>query len=204
MRRDLADVFCTSADGVRAERARDWRLVDYIAKPADFQKVVRERADALAAESDRPADAKGVALTPLAKQTTDSGWRYSSLAVHIDQVARTARSPCRPPTGTLLMTCPASLPRGRRGGRCVLPASSTTPSFCCAPITPISACGCSNHPARRTNGLEAGSIMLRHRDYWLVRETIALWRRTLQRLDVFLAKSVRGDRGRLVLRGLFF
>src|SRR5882762_5598649 len=45
MRRDLADVFCTSADGVRAERARDLRLVDHIAKPADFHKVVRERAE---------------------------------------------------------------------------------------------------------------------------------------------------------------
>ena len=65
VRHDLADLFCTSVEGVRGQRAKDWRLVDDIAKPAQFAAKVQERALQLAAQSDRPADARGVKLTPL-------------------------------------------------------------------------------------------------------------------------------------------
>ena len=65
VRHDLADVFCTTSEGVRGQKAVDWRLVDHIAKPAQFEAKVRERALALAATSDRPQAAKGVELTPL-------------------------------------------------------------------------------------------------------------------------------------------
>jgi benzoyl-CoA-dihydrodiol lyase len=58
VRHDLADIFCTT-EGVRGQKAKDWRLVDDIAKPAQFAQKVRERA-ALAEQSDRPADGKGV------------------------------------------------------------------------------------------------------------------------------------------------
>src|SRR5271168_4962702 len=62
VRRDLADVFCTTAEGVRADRAKAWSLVDWIAPPAGFRQLVAERAAALARISDRPGDGKGVAL----------------------------------------------------------------------------------------------------------------------------------------------
>src|SRR5271157_541480 len=65
VRRDLADVFCTTAEGVRADRAKAWRLVDWAAPPAGFRRLVAERAQVLAAMSDRPADARGIALPPL-------------------------------------------------------------------------------------------------------------------------------------------
>ena len=65
VRHDLADIFCTTSEGVRGQKAKDWRLVDDIVKPAGFAQKVQERAQALAAQSDRPANAKGVALTPL-------------------------------------------------------------------------------------------------------------------------------------------
>src|SRR5690242_8997340 len=64
VRRDLADVFCTTAEGVRADRAKEWRLVDRVAKPQDFAQAVKERAAELAASSDRPGG-EGVKLTPL-------------------------------------------------------------------------------------------------------------------------------------------
>ena len=63
VRHDLADIFCTTIEGVRGQKAKDWRLVDDIAKPQQFAAKVQERALQLAAQSDRPADAKGVALT---------------------------------------------------------------------------------------------------------------------------------------------
>jgi benzoyl-CoA-dihydrodiol lyase len=65
VRHDLADIFCTTSEGVRGQKAKDWRLVDDIAKPAVFAAKVQERALELAAQSDRPADGKGVTLTPL-------------------------------------------------------------------------------------------------------------------------------------------
>src|SRR5205807_3514447 len=64
VRRDLTDVFCTTAEGVRADRAREWRLVDRIAKPQDFAAEVKKRAEELARTSDRPGG-PGVELTPL-------------------------------------------------------------------------------------------------------------------------------------------
>src|SRR5438105_10422774 len=65
VRHDLADIFCTTTEGVRGQRAKDWRLVDEVAKPAQFAETVRQRALALAADSARPAEANGVKLTPL-------------------------------------------------------------------------------------------------------------------------------------------
>src|SRR5467141_69453 len=64
VRRDLADLFCTTAEGVRADRAKEWRLVNHIGKPQEFAQAVKARAAELAARSDRPAGA-GVKLTPL-------------------------------------------------------------------------------------------------------------------------------------------
>src|SRR5690349_23369635 len=76
VRRDLADVFCTTAEGVRADRAKAWKLVDHSAPPARFAELVRERAKALAATSDRPTDATGVKLPPLARKVDERGYHY--------------------------------------------------------------------------------------------------------------------------------
>src|SRR6266481_4513757 len=83
VRRDLADVFCTTAEGVRADRAKTWRLVDRVAPPAQFQELVAERARALAAESERPADAEGIALGPLERSIRDHGNRYRWVEVEL-------------------------------------------------------------------------------------------------------------------------
>ncbi len=64
VRRDLADIFCTTAEGVRADRAKEWRLVDHVAKPQQFADMVKSRALELARQSDRPGG-PGVPLTPL-------------------------------------------------------------------------------------------------------------------------------------------
>ncbi|MDW8467696.1 MAG: 2,3-epoxybenzoyl-CoA dihydrolase [Burkholderiales bacterium] len=88
IRRDLADVFCTTAEGVRADRAREWGLVDHIAKPQQFAELVRTRALALAEHSDRPGGA-GVALTPLEPRLVE---------VKIDAAARRAEIAVAGPT----------------------------------------------------------------------------------------------------------
>src|ERR1700694_3887734 len=69
VRRDLADLFCTTVEGVRGQRARDWALVDAIVKPQNFPNYIQQRAQALAATSARPKGAAGVPLPPLDRVT---------------------------------------------------------------------------------------------------------------------------------------
>ena len=184
VRHDLADIFCTTNEGVRGQRAKDWRLVDDIAKPAQFAAKVQERALQLAAQSDRPADAKGVELTPLNRTIEADALRYTNVTVEIDRTRRVATFTVKAPTG----------------------AQPTD-------IAGIEAAGSAWYPLQlareledailsmRTNELEIGTwliktqgdaaavqamdaTLLAHQDHWLVRETIGLLRRTLSRLDV--------------------
>src|SRR6202048_5148446 len=76
VRRDIADLFCTNADGVRADRAKAWKLVDAIAPPSEFDALVRDRAAAQAAASPRDAAAQGIALRPLQRSTDERGYHY--------------------------------------------------------------------------------------------------------------------------------
>src|SRR5262245_21915979 len=65
VRRDHADVFCTTEEGVKGKRAVDWRLVDEAVPNTKLEDIVKQRAKAFAAKSDRPMDAKGISLKPL-------------------------------------------------------------------------------------------------------------------------------------------
>ena len=184
VRRDHADIFCTLVEGVRAQRAQQWRLIDGHAKPQQFTQKVKERALELAAFSDRPLDAQGVALIPLSRSVDDAGYRYEHVDVRIDRRARSA---------TITVSAPKTLPAEG--------------------LDPILASGAAWWPlamARelddailllRTNELDIGTwilrtagdashvlaadaTLLRHRSHWFVRETIGMLRRTLARLDV--------------------
>jgi len=89
VRRDLADVFCTTSEGVRADRAKQWKLVDHTAKPQAFKDAVRERAAALSALSMR-GSGKGVTLNPLKRAVDAGGYHYDNVDAVIDRKARTA------------------------------------------------------------------------------------------------------------------
>ena len=103
VRHDLADIFCTTTEGVRGKKAKDWRLVDEIAKPAVFAQSVQERALKLAEQSDRPAGATaadGVALTPLQCTVEAGALRYGHVTVEIDRSKRTASVTVKGPAGS--------------------------------------------------------------------------------------------------------
>ena len=76
VRRDLADVFGTVAEGVKGRRAVEWRLVDAVHPTSQFRARVAKRAAELAALSDRPANGPGIALTPLTPQVSDDAVEY--------------------------------------------------------------------------------------------------------------------------------
>ena len=184
VRHDLADIFCTTNEGVRGQKAKDWRLVDDIAKPAVFAAKVQERALELAKGSDRPANGKGVALTPLQRTIEANALRYPFVTVEIDRAKRTASFIVKAPSGA-------------------------QPSD----VAGIEAAGSNWYPLQlarqledailemRTNELDIGLWLMKtegdaaavlamdatlaaHRNHWLVRETIGYLRRTLSRLDL--------------------
>jgi benzoyl-CoA-dihydrodiol lyase len=184
VRRDLADLFCTTAEGVRADRAKTWGLVDHIASPARFQERVAERARARAAESDRPADAKGVLLGPLERSINERGFRYRWVGVDIDPEQRFA---------TLTVTGPRNqLPA--RLADIVVAGARWWPLTMARELDDALLMLRANHHhigtwVLKTSGepdnvLACDATMAAHRDHWFVRETIGLLRRTLQRLDV--------------------
>src|SRR5579863_7538298 len=89
VRRDRADIFCTSADGVKGQRAKDWGLVDDAVKTQQFAAHVKQRSLQLAEKSDRPTDAKGVALTPLQRTNDETGRHYEFVDAQVNRDART-------------------------------------------------------------------------------------------------------------------
>ncbi len=184
VRHDLADLFCTSVEGVRGQKAKDWRLVDDIAKPAVFAQKVQERALQLAQQSDRPAGAKGVVLAPIVCTLEADALRYPNVTVEIARAQRTATFTVKAPTGAQ-------------------PADTAA----------IEAAGAAWYPLQmarelddailqmRTNELDIGTwlietegdaaavlamdaTLLAHQRHWLVRETVGLLRRTFSRFDV--------------------
>jgi benzoyl-CoA-dihydrodiol lyase len=184
VRHDLADIFCTLNEGVRGQRAKDWRLVDQVIKPAQFHEAVYARAQELAAVSDRPVDAKGIALTPLRRSVDDTTYRYEFVEAQIDRIKRIATLVVKAPVGSQ----PLDIAEIHAAGSAWWPlqmARELDDAILCL----------------RTNELDIGTwllktegdpqsvltldaTILRHTDDWFVRETVGILRRTLARLDV--------------------
>ena len=101
VRHDRADFFCTTSEGIRGKRATDWDLVDEIVPRSKFDDSVSERAAEFAAHTDRPADAKGIALTPLSRTIEDTRIVYDTLTVDIDRDLGTATIIIKSPSGDL-------------------------------------------------------------------------------------------------------
>ena len=184
VRRDLADIFCTVPEGIQGQRAKDWRLVDDVVKPAQWNEHIQKRAQELAKQSDRPTNETGVELTPLKRTVDESGYHYGYVDVTFDREGRTS---------TITVHAPQSV---------------TAKS-----LAEIKAAGANWWPLQmarelddailslRTNELELGLWILKttgnadaimeidrqlveHREDWFVREVMGMLRRTFQRFDV--------------------
>ena len=129
VRRDLADVFCTTEEGVRGKRAVEWRLVDEVVPPSAWEATVAERAPELAARSDRPADAGHCADRRCSGRSRDDACRLSHVQVDLDRAARRADDHRARPGGSAGRPGVASTPPARHSGRWRWRANSTT--RCC-------------------------------------------------------------------------
>ena len=184
VRRDLADIFCTVSEGIQGQRAKEWKLVDDVVKPTEWNAAIQKRAQELAAKSDRPTNEKGITLTPIERKSDENGLHYKYVDVTFDRAARTA---------TITVSAPDSV---------------TTKSL--ADIKQQGTAWWPLEMARelddailslRTNELELGLWILKtkgnpenvlaldaqlheHKNDWFVREVINYLRRTFARLDV--------------------
>jgi benzoyl-CoA-dihydrodiol lyase len=184
VRRDLADIFCTSADGVRAERAKQWGLIDDAATPNRFPELVKARAEALAAGTVRSADATGIKLNPLNRTVDDAGLHYKYVDVAYDRPGRAVTITVRAPTGEQPSTPEAIQAAG----------DQWWPLAMCRELDDAILLLRTNETelglwVLKTEGdaeavLAAGRALTQHKDYWLVRETIGYLRRTFARIDV--------------------
>src|SRR5262245_38418811 len=105
VRRDRADYFCTLEEGIKGQRARDWRLVDEVVPRTRLEETVRSRAAERALQSDRPADGRGIALTPLDRSIEGDRIAYAHVTCAIDRRGGVAEiaiaAPAAPPPGDL-------------------------------------------------------------------------------------------------------
>jgi benzoyl-CoA-dihydrodiol lyase len=184
VRHDLADIFCTTTEGVRGQRAKDWGLVDEIAKPAVFAAKVAERARALADQSDRPAAAKGIELAPLERTVSGDAVRYRYVEVDLDRRRRAlnvtviAPDAPEPDSPEEILKAGASwwpLRMARELDDAILHLRSNEQDI--------------GTWLLQTRGdpqavLAVDAVLEKLASHWLVRETIGLLRRTLARLDV--------------------
>ena len=112
VRRDRADFFCTLEEGMRGRRALDWRLVDAIVPSSSFEHAVLARASSLAAATDRPTNACGIPLPPLARHFGADSIEYDHVSIAIDRKVRSATFIVRGPAGPLPATIDAIVAAG--------------------------------------------------------------------------------------------
>ncbi|MBD9419903.1 benzoyl-CoA-dihydrodiol lyase [Achromobacter sp. ACM04] len=184
VRHDHADIFCTLVEGVRGQRAKDWRLVDEVVKPARFEEAVRERAQALAQGSDRPAGEQGIALTPVQRTESADGLSYRYVDIKLDREKRQATWTVRAPEGAVQTELQDIVAAGAAWWPLQMARELDDAIL-----------------SMRTNELDIGTWIIKtegdaalvlaadaalqqHADHWFVRETAGMLRRTLARLDV--------------------
>jgi benzoyl-CoA-dihydrodiol lyase len=184
VRRDLADIFCTTSEGVRADRARDWKLIDAHAKPQAFGALVESEVAALRGQSTRQGPEQGIELAPLKPTIDEQGYHYDVVDVQIDRATRIATLTVNAPKAAIASTPEAIVAAGVKWWPLQLARELDDAIL-----------------NLRTNELEIGTWVLKTRgdanlvlqadatldklkDHWLVRETVGALRRTLARLDV--------------------
>ena len=179
VRRDRADVFCTTEEGVRGQRAVDWRLVDEVVPPSAWVARVRERAVALASRTDRPGG-PGIVLTPLRRTISGDAIAYDHVTVELDRPGRkatvTIAGPDSVPTDLLAAGDGFwSLAMARQLDDAVLHLRLNEPDL------GLLVFRSQGDPAKV---LAADAVLTGQADHWLAREITLLLKRVFKRVDM--------------------
>jgi benzoyl-CoA-dihydrodiol lyase len=184
VRRDLADVFCTVEEGMKGQRAVDWRLIDEMVPRSIFEERVREKALEIAKLSNRPEGEAGIQLDRLERSEEENEIRYPFVTVTLDREGRTATLEIGAPDSD----APASVDEVKKQGVKFWPL---------AVIRAIDDALLHlrfNEPTLGTliiktagNGERIAAydaLLYQNRDDWLVREILLYMQRSYKRLDV--------------------
>jgi len=190
VRRDLADVFCSTSEGVRADRALEWKLVDHTAKPQGFSEALAACTAKLVADSTRAQNAQGIELKPLARTADATGLHYRHVDVTIERGARSATITVHAPQEEQ----PADIDAIHAAG------ADWWPLAMARELDDAILMLRTNEPeigiwVLRTRGdvdavLNVDAILMRRRSDWLVKETIGMLRRTMSRPDRSSSRSM--------------
>ena len=184
VRRDHADVFCTTEEGVKGKRAAEWRLVDAVVPGSKFEEAIAAHAKEFAARSRRAAAGTGIKLTPLQRRFTADAIEYSTVSVEFARDARIA---------TIMLRGPTAPP----------PASADAMVSLGAEFWPLKLARELDDAILhiRLNELEMAALVFKssgepdqvlaydkfldaNRQHWLAREIRLLWKRVLKRVDL--------------------
>ena len=185
VRRDLADVFCSTEEGVKGKRAKDWRLVDEVIPNSKFDETVETRAREFAAASPKPDVAQGIELTPLDRTiAADGSVTYSSVEVTIDREANTATLTIHGPKDAAAADMAAFTEQGA-GAYLLRVARELDDAVLHLRMNEMDL----GLLIFRTQGdpetlIAHEALLLDNADHWLANEVLKYWKRVLKRIDV--------------------
>jgi len=184
VRHDHADIFCTLVEGIRGQRAKDWKLVDEVVKTARFDDTINARAQELAEQNGSVAGAKGIPLTPLEKHESADSLNYKYVSVDIDRNNKHATFTIRGPEGDLPDTIDAIVQAGMSWWPLQMARELDDAILSMRTNELDSGLWLIKTVGNVQDVLKSDDILLANKDHWFVRETLGLMRRTFARLDV--------------------
>lgn len=184
VRRDHADIFCTLEEGIKGQRAVDWRLVDEIVPRSKFEERIKEKALELGAASTRPENADGILLNQIERAETDNGLAYQYVTVQIDRnlsnailTVNTPNTPCPVNLDDVLKQGDTFWPLAmvRELDDAILHLRFNEPTI-----------GTIHYKTSGKHEIVTSydQFLLQHRDNWLINEILLYWKRTLKRIDL--------------------
>ena len=184
VRKDIADIFCTNADGVRGKKALDWNLVDHIAPPSKFNSLIDERVSFLESKVKLRNGSTGITLNNIKRTITDKNINYETISCILNKDSRVAEIKIHGPEENEIIAINELVEKGseywvlkfvRELDDLILMLRANELE---TGVITIQSEGSSTVIQKLTNLLEE------NKDNWLVNETIGFMRRTFSRLDI--------------------
>ena len=184
VRKDIADIFCTNADGVRGKKALDWNLVDHIAPPSKFNSLIDERVSFLESKVKLRNGSTGITLNNIKRTITDKNINYETISCVLNKDSRVAEIKIHGPKENEIIAINELIEKGseywvlkfvRELDDLILMLRANELE---TGVITIQSEGSSTVIQKLTNLLEE------NKDNWLVNEIIGFMRRTFSRLDI--------------------
>jgi len=184
VRKDIADIFCTNADGVRGKKALDWNLVDHIAPPSKFNSLIDERVSFLESKVKLRNGSTGITLNNIKRTITDKNINYETISCVLNKDSRVAEIKIHGPKENEIIAINELVEKGseywvlkfvRELDDLILMLRANELE---TGVITIQSEGSSTVIQKLTNLLEE------NKDNWLVNEIIGFMRRTFSRLDI--------------------